>query len=258
MLPTTTLSKLLRECFPGQEYPPQGVIEIPTDQQQGWFGELTARLNAIPRTSSRVVVDKTGERPAYATLLIEGVSSQRSPNDWFTLQFQDMESRLILYLQDTTYQRKKKPPAVPVRSIEQIEQFIAAVQARQDGNHLKKKKTEKLVGFQKKGLTARLRELGNQQNFAFTMDENARDIKLGIRIAGRKTGFHFTFVKTKLESVLVKLPELVTMLEQMQSLGLHFTKAVNPQSRPARLSPLTWIEPHSEITPVDESSDDNP
>ena len=243
MLPAPTLSKLLRDCFPQPDANQVGMIDIPTVGQRAWFAKLLIQLHGIARATFRVVEDRHGDNTVYFSIKLQGVLEKKNPDDWFQLQFMMVENRQGLHLVDATDGRRSKLPPVPVGSVEQIGTFIAAVQARQDRDHLRSKKTEKLVGFQKKGLTARLRELGKQQNFAFAINENARDIKLSIRIEGRKSGYHFSFVKTKLEGMLEQLPELVAMLEKMQSLGIHFTTA-NKIMKRSMLDQINWIEPH--------------
>ena len=247
MLPGPTLSKLLRDCFSEQDRESAGLIDIPTADQEAWFAKLLIRFPGNARRSFRVEEDRRTESSVYLSMKLTGVSEKRSPDDWFRLQFMTVGDRYGLHLVDANFRRRTKLSPAPVQRIEQIESFIAAVQSRQDREHLRSRKTEKLVGFQKQGLTARLRELGNQHNFAFAVNENTRDIKLSIRIEGRKTGYHFSFVKTKLERMLAQLPELVSMLQKMQSLGIQFTTA-NRILKRSNLSQLAWIEPEKEPT----------
>ena len=244
MLPGQTLAKLLRETFRGAEVDLAGLIDVPSSEQKVWFTQLVARFHGNSRVSLRIE-ESRGNGSTYLSMKIAGVSEKRNPDDWFQLQFMTFEDLRGLFLVDANFRRRTKNPPVPVQRIEQIESFVDAVLARQDREHLRSKKTEKLVGFQKKGLTARLRELGKQQGFAFAVNENARDIKLSIRIEGRKSGYHFSFVKTKLEGMLEQLPELVHMLQKMQSLGIHFTTA-NKILKRSMQQELKWIEPEME------------
>jgi hypothetical protein len=247
MLPSPTLSKLLRDCFAQPDSLHDALIDIPVSNQKEWFTKLAARLQSIPRTTFRVLEDRHGNDTIYLSIKLEGVSTKTSPDDWFQIQFMTVDNCSGLHIADASYRRRIKLAPAPVRSIEQLEQFFAAVQARQERDHLRTLKTEKLVGFQKKGLTARLRELGKQHNFAFVVNENTRDIQLSIRIKGRKSGYHFSFVKTKLEGMLEQLPELVSMLQKMQSLGIQFTTANKMLKRSMQTS-FDWIEPNEEQT----------
>ena len=242
MLPGPTLLKLLRDCFPQPDADQVGLIDIPTDDEKAWFAKLLTRLRGIERATFRVVADRHGDDTVYFSIKLQGILEKKNPDDRFQLQFMKVENRQGLHIVDANYGRRSKLSPVPVGRIEQIEAFIAVVQARQERDHLRSKKTEKLVGFQKKGLTARLKELGRQKNFAFAINENARDIKLSIRIEGRKSGYHFSFVKTKLEGMLEQLPELVAMLQKMQSLGIQFTTA-NKIMKRTMMTQIDWIEP---------------
>ena len=248
MLPGPTMQKLLSDSFPEDAINENPSLSIPLAGQKRWFEQLLKRMGENSRTSWRIVEGRDPEIPIYLTLKLVGVQEKRSPDDWFTLRFQTIDNRFGLFILDSSFRRRAKLPPAQVRSIEQIEQFIATVQARQDRDHLQSKRSEKLVGFQKQGLTARLRALGNQHNFAFAVNENVRDIKLSIRIAGRKTGYHFSFVKTRLEVMLEQLPDLVAMLQKMQTLGIHFADA----KRAIRKAPqnlIDWIEPEKEQSP---------
>lgn len=245
MLPSPTISKLFRDCFCEQDREPVGLINIPRAEQKAWFRKLVISFPSNARTLLQILDDRHGDNAVYLSMKIVGVSEKKSSDDRFQLQFMTFENLHGLHVVDENYRRRSKLSPAPVSSIEQIEAFIAAVLARQDREHLRSKKTEKLVGFQKKGLADRLRALGKQQNIAFAINENARYIKLSIRIEGRKSGYHFSFVKTKLEGMLEQLPELVSMLKKMQSLGIQFTTA-NKILKRAMLTELEWIEPKKE------------
>ena len=233
MLSLPTLKKLLRECFPEEELAQCGALIIAVNQRKHWLGELQQRLERNPRVSCRV--EETHDSPrVQLSVTVKGVSGKWNANDGFRLEFSTIKDYQGLWLLDSSLYQAARVSPVLVASIEQLESFLSIVQARQDHDHLRVKKSEKQLGFQKSGLKARLRELGKKHQFAFALSHNTRDIHLSIRVGDSKSGYHFAFAKSKLEAMLDQVPELVSMLERMQSIGIHFRKANHPHAQ--------WIE----------------
>lgn len=240
MLAFPVIRKLQRECFQEDTLALSGVICVLLADQKPWLEHLQLRLQNLPRTVP-VVREIVGGPPApqvELSLQVTGISDKRHPNDSFILGFLPIEgySRLCIY---GSYSRRGKRPVSPVliSSIEQIETFIAAVQAEQERNHLHAKKEEKLDKFRRQGFVGQLKELGHVHQFGFAIGETVRDFQLSLRVGILKWAYHFSFPKSMFEKILPALPELTGHLWrhiQPRSLtdelfAFHFN---NPQGRP--------------------------
>ena len=235
MLPLPTIRKLLKDCFPVEQLDQLGIICVAETDRAIWLEELGAKLKPVERCSIRL---NGKSKNAYLSLCLSCPDNRRS-DDWFKLEFANIDDTEGLWISDASYRRSTEIPPVAVCDVGQITAFLDIVKARVDRDSLKEKKNQKLANFKKTGLTARLRELGKEHGFSFAIGQSTRDINLSIRVLGRKKGFHFAFPKTKLDAVIDQVPDLVKTLGNLQRLSVTF----RTNNKHWVVNQCDWIEP---------------
>ncbi len=243
MLPITTFRRLFAEHFPEQ---PESVIFVPVDKREAWLKELANRLVKKRRVSCFLSRrNKQVAESAYLGIQIAGVGNEANSGDYLNLLFENRNETYGLWVVE--YGRRKSRTVRPdgaVSDTDQLDALIDQILVEQERRNLKHKRRDKMDGLKQTSLTARLKKLGKEHNFAFAIGESKRNVNLSVRVNGRKTGFHFTFPKGRLDKVLETLPELIAMLERMQKLGIAFHRKNKHWERKIG----EWIEPE----PVDE------
>jgi len=240
MLPLPTIRKLLRDCFPEEQLDQAGIICVAESDRAAWLDDLMSKLASVERCSVRL----NGKDPkAYLSLCLSCPDNRRR-DDFFELEFANIDDTEGLWISDSSYRQSTKIPPVAVCDVGQIITFLDVVKARVDRDSLKDKKKQKLANFKKTGLTARLRELGKEHGFSFAIGQSTRDINLSIRVLGRKKGFHFAFPKTKLDAVIDQVPDLVKTLENLQRLSVTFRN----NNKHWVVNQCDWIEPPASAT----------
>lgn len=219
--------------------------------RQSWFEKLAERLQKNDRVKC-FISQRNRKKPGsvYLGLQILGKSNGNNPHDYMNLQFERRDAGFGLWIVDKS-QRKIKTarPFAGISDLAQLEEMIKSVHAQQDRTHLRRTRGQKVAGLKQTGLMARLKEFGREHNVAFAMGQNKRDIQLGIRLQGRKRGYHFTFPKGKLDEVIETLPELMATLERFQKMGIAF----QGDTKRWRAKIGEWIEP----TLPDQSPEDD-
>lgn len=165
---------------------------------------------------------KDSQDPGFLKLKVESTGHEHGNDDWFELRFLLKDDALQLHLFDSHYRRKSSADNAVVHNEQQLLAFILAVQDYQDRRNIRIKRNEKTTSFQQHGLTARLRMLSEEHGFSFAIGQNRRDILLSIRIGNRKTGFHFSFPKGKLNAVIDQIPNLICSLSALTKLSVSF------------------------------------
>ena len=219
MLPLPTVRKLQRECFPEEQLEHVGIICVSEAELQSWMERLQKRLTRVTQCSAKFVLRRGGQ--SYVTICISD-ADKSSTDNWFEVQLAAHNDTHGMWISDSSYRRKTHASPAPVCDISQIETFLEAIKARVTRDSLRDKRTEKVTGLKKAGLTSRLKELGAEHGFSFAIGQSTRDINLSIRVLGRKKGYHFAFPKGKLDAVIDQVPDLVAMLEKLQLLGTTF------------------------------------
>jgi len=238
MLPITTLRKLAKDHFPPNNV--EKILNIPKSKHQACFNDLRDCLKKLPNVDAWVrKPEETGV--CKLGIYICGPSTGKNPNDYLRLVFETIEGVKGLWLHDAKRRRKTATTMSPVAisDVSEVLSFVTLIQERQQRDHLRDEKKQKVAGLQQTGLTARLKELGKEHNFAFAIGQTKRDVNLSIKLGGRKKGFHLAFPKSKLASVLEQVPDMIVMLEKLQGLSVGFwTHNKNWKSRQC-----DWIEP---------------
>lgn len=238
MLPLPTVRKLLRECFPEEQLEHVGIICVSEAELQSWMRGLQKRLDCVAQCSAEFVSNRHGQ--PYVFLNVAGAADSY-PDNRFHVKLASHGDIYGVWISDSCYRpnAKTEAPPAPVCDISQIEVFLETIKARIARDSLRDKRTEKVTGLKKTGLTARLRDLGEQHGFSFAIGESKRDINLSIRVLGRKKGYHFSFAKGKLDAVIDQVPDLVAMLQKLQRLGVAFRTSNSSWSDRQG----DWIEP---------------
>jgi len=247
MLPITTLRKLANDHFPEDNV--EKILNLPVGKQKACFDKLKKQLDKLPNMDVWVRESEKNSKHFYMAVYVRGPSSGRNPNDYFKLFFKTVGGVAGLWMYDAKRRRKTatKLDPIPIANLDQIFEFIQIVRQRQNRDHLRDEKKLKVAGLQQTGLTARLKELGKQHNFAFAIGGTKRDVHLSIRLQGRKTGYHFAFPKSRLDRVLLEVPDLIVTLENLQTLGVSF----RTRKRKRHHAPqIDWIEPPKSAQPA--------
>ena len=235
MLSLPTIRKLLRESFPEEQLDQLGIFCVAESDRTSWLKDQKSKLETIERCSVRL--SETSAK-TYLLLCLRCPDNRRR-DDWFKLEFSNIDGTEGLWISDSSYRKSKEIDPFAVCDTARIGSFLEAVKARVDRDSLKDKKNQKLANFKKTGLTARLRELGKEHGFSFAIGQSTRDINLSIRVLGRKKGFHFAFPKTKLDAVIDQVPDLVKTLENLQKLSVTF----RTNNKHWVVNQCDWIEP---------------
>ena len=240
MLPITTLRKLARDHFPDDCL--DRILNPSPEKQKACLVDLHTRLTTLPRMEAWVrEKNKKGSGIFYMGIYVLGPSSGRNPHDYFKLFFESREGVSGLWMHDAKRRRKTATSLdpIPIADIDHVVSFVEIVRQRQNRDHLRDEKKQKVAGLQQTGLTARLKVLGKQHNFAFAIGQTKRDVNLSIRLHGRKSGYHISFPKSRLDKVLDQVPEMIVMLENLQGLGVNFwTHNKKWKDRQSK-----WVEP---------------
>jgi hypothetical protein len=237
MLPITTIRKIMRECFGDADL--SEIISIKPNSQLKWLNSVGKRLNQNSRVESGTWTDE--DDGPHLSLYIKGVGRGRNPNEDFQLYFATSEGVSGLWIVDANRRRHGTTPnpKMPVVDVAQIDSLVEQIIARQNKEHLRDQRKQKVASLQQTGLTSRLKELGQTHNFSFAISESVREVRLSIRIRGRKRGFHFSFPKGKLKQVLDQVPDLIHTLENLQRLGVNFRS----ENKRWKAKQGDWIEP---------------
>ncbi len=223
MLPSPSIRKFLRETFSGLE--PVRIEKTP--DQIEWLKPVQKQLDALIRVECKFHVIHRLKLSEQTSQLDITVSPNESGRRWgdserFKLYFSDETGREgLLLMSDDGWRRRDVGEGI-VSNVEEVEKLVGLVKGRQDRNALRERKSEKLSTLKESGMKARLRELGNEMDFSFAIGQNARNVNLSLRVAGKKTGYHFSFPKGKFDSMLEQLPELISNFENMANLGIAF------------------------------------
>ncbi|NNE90669.1 MAG: hypothetical protein HKN23_03395 [Verrucomicrobiales bacterium] len=218
MLPAPTIRKFLRESFPGES-----PILVPRKGRIDWLKPLEKQLDAIERVECKIHVIhrlKGRERTDRLDLTIKPDSSGRRYGDSERFKLFFSESDLFLIGDDSW--RRNPIEAVTISGFSEIEDLIRKVVARQDRIRLRDRKKDKISNLKEKGMKAQLTALAAEHDFSFALGQTARNVNLSLRVAGRKTGFHFSFPKGKFDEVIGELPQLIADFEKMARLGITF------------------------------------
>ncbi|MEQ1826948.1 MAG: hypothetical protein ABL921_13420 [Pirellula sp.] len=250
MIPVSTLKRLLRESFAEEASTSssQSYVNVDPTLRKAKLQQFKTTLESQTHVTCRHHQDR-GDKDdtGHLTFKIDQGADERNGTDWFRLRFLDLENCNRLCLIDSNYRRRNRMEPVPVCHIDQVVAFVLSVQQQQDRRFLRVKKSEKVATFQQLGLAAKLAELGEQHRFAFAIGQNARDVLLSIRVKGRKTGFHFSFPKGKLEAVIEQVPQMIADLERLSTLGVSFR--TDNKKWDGRQGP--WSEPSLTTDPSD-------
>jgi hypothetical protein len=240
MLSVATIRKVMRESFTTQENDLREIISIGYGHRQAWFNKLVQRLKTMERVEAHIWASEEDDKCSLELGVI-GPSKGRNPHDDFAFSFETRNDTLGLWIESTSRRKHgtEKPGPYPVFEVRQIFEFVEKIKTIQERNHLRDRRKEKIASLQQTGLTSRLKELGVEHDFAFAMSQTARDVRLSIRLGGRKRGYHFTFPKGKLASVIEQIPDLIKTLKELQSLGVAFRS----ENKHWRAKQGKWIEP---------------
>ena len=225
MLPSPTIRKFFREIFSGSE----PVVLTNAQAQHDWLVPVQKQLDALVRVECKFRVIHRLKLSEQLNELDITISPNESGRRWgdserCRLAFGNGAEGLRigeLFISEDNWQRRKIEPA-KVSSAEEIVTLVDRIKARQDRSALRDKKNTKLSNLKESGMKARLRELGSEYDFCFAIGQNARNVNLSLRVAGRKTGFHFSFPKGKFDEVIEALPQLLENFEHMAGMGMTF------------------------------------
>lgn len=242
MLPRPTLRKILRETIATDGDNGTAGLQIPRQNQLLWLQDLADELSKMDRVEASV------RDEFYIALLIRAAANSGRNLEWFMISFFPYPEMTVptdrtgLWIADATYRRRRKAETEsPVQNVEQIKRFIDAVKAKQDQTKLRDQRNIKLASLKQRGLQARLIELGEVHGFSFALGENKRDVNLSIRVCGKKSAYHIAFPKGKLDSVLERIPDLVSTLEELRTLGITF----RTNNKPWAQNQGPWVDPQA-------------
>ena len=194
-----------------------------------WLRPVQKRLDEIQRVECKFHTIHRLKLSEQIAQLDIAINESDATKRWgraerFKLYFSNEDIAVdTLFITNDSYHRKiTDAERFPVSSAEEIEALIQKIKVRQERNGLREKKSAKISTLKESGMKARLRELANEIDFSFAIGQNARNVNLSIRVAGKKTGFHFSFPKGKFDAMIEQIPELITNFETMANLGITF------------------------------------
>ncbi|MEQ1826667.1 MAG: hypothetical protein ABL921_12010 [Pirellula sp.] len=238
MLPSQTIKKLFRECFAIPNSDAHG-ISVSRAKQRVWLIEYSKELERHARVKCKI---SESHRSNESISSIDLVITESEPSsDWrsgdkFEISLISIPGgEEMLVISDRAYRSWNCETKLIIHETAQVDRLIERVIELQERSLLRRKKTEKLVNLRTQSLDARMRELGQEKQFAYILSSSTRNVELWIRFPDRKLSTHFAFPKGQLEAMLDELPSMIDTIQKLHEFRISFRSAYDVRG--------TWIEP---------------